>query len=97
MVYITFIKIHHICTVYAKKCLENVHEKMNAAYMRMAETEFHFLLVCTHYVDLRRKYFPAYFCRWPSLNKFNTLLQSQSKHVLLNLSKFIYFAEKKSH
>ena len=63
--------------------------------MRMAETEFHFLLVCTHYVDLRRKYFPAYFCRWPSLNKFNTLLQSQSKHVLLNLSKFIYFAEKR--
>ena len=34
--------------------------------MNLVEDEFHFLLACPYYTDLRRKYFSAYFCRWPS-------------------------------
>ena len=36
----------------------------------VVENEFHFLLACPYYIDLRRKYLPAYYCSWPSLHKF---------------------------
>lgn len=56
------------------------------------ESEFHFTLVCPFYIDLRRKYLPAYYCRWPSINKFKRLFQIKSKKLLNNLSRYIYFA-----
>ncbi len=55
------------------------------------ESEFHFLLVCTHYSDLRRKYLPAYFCNWPTLNKFDMLMSSTSKQITRGLSKYILY------
>jgi hypothetical protein len=55
------------------------------------ENEYHFLLVCPKYRDLRRKYFKAFYCRWPSIYKFDNLMSSRGKH-LIALSKYIYFA-----
>lgn len=63
--------------------------------MNKVEDEFHFLLVCPHYRDLRQKNFKPYFCHWPTLRKFETLLSMTSVTSLRNLSKFIYFADKK--
>lgn len=60
----------------------------------MVENEYHFLLVCPFYRDLRRKYFKTYYCQWPTINKFDDLMSKKSKPVLLNLSKFLYFAMK---
>lgn len=62
--------------------------------MKKLESEFHFLLVCPNYRDLRIRYFKPYFCHWPSLNKFASLLNSTSKIVINNLSKYLYFANK---
>ena len=59
---------------------------------RVIENEYHFLLVCPIYQNLRRKYFSPHFCRWPTLFKFDQLMSKQSKRSLINLSKFIYFA-----
>lgn len=42
--------------------------------MRKVESEYHFLLVCPNYKDLRVKYFKPYFCHWPNVNKFVTLI-----------------------
>ena len=63
--------------------------------VRKIEDEFHFLLVCPHFTELRRKYFKNYFCNWPTLNKFDQLMLSSSKKTLGNLGKFIYFAFRK--
>ena len=35
---------------------------------------------------------PRYYCRWPTLNKFNQLMGKQSKHTLQHLSHYLYFA-----
>ena len=37
----------------------------------MSETEYHFLLVCTKYKDLRTKYFNRYYFSWPNMQKIN--------------------------
>ena len=63
--------------------------------LNVVESEYHLLLVCPFYIELRRKYFKPYFCHWPTLNKFDMLMVSQSKCTILNLAKFLYFAFKK--
>jgi hypothetical protein len=67
-----------------RKCLQ--------CNMNVIESEFHFLLVCPKYRDLRIKYFSPYFCRWPNLHKFKTIMSTKLPNKLLNLSKFIYYA-----
>lgn len=56
------------------------------------ENEYHFLLTCPFYRDLRLKYLKPYFCRWPTLSKFDTLLETKNKTIVLNLSKYIYYS-----
>ena len=46
--------------------------------MSQIESEYHFLLVCSLYTELRRKFFKSYFCHWPNLNKFDLLMLSNS-------------------
>ena len=60
--------------------------------MHMVENEYHFALVCPLYTGLRRKFFKEYFCHWPSLNKFDDLMMSNSKHIILNVAKFVFYA-----
>ena len=66
--------------------------------MKQIENEYHFLLVCPLYRDIRVKYFPPYFCHWPNINKFDALLSSKSRKVrkhMNNIAKFIYIASKR--
>ena len=41
----------------------------------LVENEYHLLLVCPFYRELRQKYFKPYYCRWPTLNKFRYVLK----------------------
>ena len=59
---------------------------------RHIENEYHFLLICPIYSELRRMYLKPHFSRWPTLNKFDKLMSSENKKEVLNLSKFIYHA-----
>lgn len=58
----------------------------------LIENEYHFLMVCPKYRDLRIQYFKRYYCHWPNMHKFENLLSSSSKHVIENVAKFIYYA-----
>ena len=58
------------------------------------ENEFHFLLVCPFYWELRQKYLKPFYCRWPTLNKFDKIMSSTNKNEILSLSKYLYFATK---
>ena len=58
--------------------------------MNVIETEYHFLLVCPCYRNIRSKFLPKYFCKWPSIQKFNTLLTSSNKCMNIKLAKYIY-------
>ena len=61
-------------------------------YDCVVENEFHFLLVCPKYRELRRKYFKSYFCRWPTYFKFESLMSCQNNKTIVNLAKYIYHA-----
>ena len=66
--------------------------KCKLCHTNFVENEYHFLLVCPLYRELRKKYFKSHYCKWPTLNKFDQLMSSTSKNELRNLSKYIYFA-----
>ena len=63
--------------------------------MNMVENEYHFVLVCPAYNDLRRQYLPPHYCRWPSNNKFINLLKDCQTSIIKRISKFVYFAMEK--
>ena len=62
--------------------------------MKVVENEYHFLLVCPLYADIRKRYFANYFCHWPNMFKFKSLIKSQNCKTLYNLSKYIKNAMK---
>lgn len=59
------------------------------------EDEFHFMLICPLYNDMRLKYLPQYCFINPTRVKFIAMLQTEQRILLLNLSKYIYFATKR--
>lgn len=63
--------------------------------MNMVENEYHFVLVCPFYNDLRRQYLPSHYCRWPSKNKFINLLKDCQTSIIKRVSKFVYLAMEK--
>ena len=55
--------------------------------MNTVESDYHFLLVCPAYKELRRKYFPGYYNHWPTITKFDTLMTSESRKLSSSSSK----------
>lgn len=62
--------------------------------MQQTESEYHFLLVCPAYHDLRTKYLPRSFLSWPTLQKFDSLMKHNGNKMLSNIAKFIAAANK---
>ena len=59
---------------------------------KSVECEYHFLLVCPFYRELRQKYFRPYYCHWPTINKFDDIMSKTNRKVILNVAKFLYNA-----
>ena len=53
----------------------------------LVETEYHFLLCCTQYRDIRIKYLGHQ--SWPTLNKFNSFMSTKNSNLLYKISKFV--------
>ena len=62
--------------------------------MNVVESEYHFLLVCNKYRDIRKQFLKPYFCHWPTLQKFETLLCNKSRIVQKSIAKYICAANK---
>ena len=61
--------------------------------MNCIEDEYHFLLVCPVYRDLRQKYLRKYYSTWALINEFKLLLTSKSEDnviILYFLLTYIY-------
>lgn len=63
--------------------------------LNVIENEYHFLLVCPAYRDLRATILPNYYCRWPTKNKFINFLKDNQSGNLKKLGKFLYKANEK--
>lgn len=55
----------------------------------MLEDEYHFILECSLYTELRKQYIKRYYWNRPSMFKLIQLFKSKNKKVLRNLSTFI--------
>ena len=63
--------------------------------MNVVEDEYHFLLICPAYRELRKKYLPRYYCRWPTRDKFIKLLNEDQNSIMKRLAKFVHVANEK--
>ena len=58
------------------------------------EDEYHFIIICPLYRDIRKDYIPNYYVKKPSMDKFITLLKCTSVKRLKNLATFVIKATK---
>ena len=56
------------------------------------EDEFHFVLLCPSYNQIRRKYIRPYYYQRPSVHKLIMLMQNTQRSSLNNLGKYVYEA-----
>ena len=59
---------------------------------RVLEDEYHFVIECSRYVDLRNNYIAKYYWKKPSMYKCVELINSTNMNCLRKLSLFIYHA-----
>ena len=57
------------------------------------EDEFHFILICPAYSDIRNRFIRPYYRNRPSMYKLVQLLKSSNKTILKNLAKFLKEAQ----
>ena len=65
-------------------------EERKCFYCNSLEDEFHFVLECSLYQELRQEYIKRYFWIRPNIPKFIELLQSENKKIIKNLSVYIH-------
>ena len=54
------------------------------------EDEYHFVIECSMYIELRKKYIPVYYWKRPSMHKFVNLINSTKANHLRKLGTFVY-------
>ena len=78
-------KGRHINTARSERLCRNCN-------LNQIETEYHFLLICPKFSQLRSLYLKRFYYTWPTKQKFALLMKTRSKNTIRNISKFIYFA-----
>ena len=84
---------------YNYKRFERQNRVCRCCNMGMIEDEYHFLLVCLSFSDIRRQCLPSYYSRWPSVTKF----KKNYDRVLIKCGKtisqvcFSCYGRKKKH
>ena len=59
------------------------------------EDEYHFVLCCNVYDDLRDMYLPKKYHSQPNLHTFNILMSTRSSDIIHSLAKYVYYAFKR--
>ena len=63
--------------------------------LHMIDNEYHFLLICPSYTELRNTHLPRYLRTWPTITKFKFLINTNSEIKIRNLATFLYHTFKK--
>ena len=67
----------------------------NVRNIEVVENEFHFVLICPLYEDIREEYIPTFFRTYPSNDKLLTMLSSRNMNTIYQLSKYLCKAFKR--
>ena len=60
----------------------------------VVENEYHFLLICPFYNDIRSTYINRKYYSPPSLHKFHMLMSTKNENLIKNLAMYVYYAMK---
>ena len=71
--------------IYNQKQL-SVDRKCIRCNLNDIEDEFHFILICPDYINLRNAYIPKHYYNRPSVLKFIELVQTKNTPMLIELS-----------
>ena len=63
--------------------------KCNICNLNDIGDEYHYIMTCTFFNEIRELYLPAYFKNRPSVFKFVNLMNTTKPKILFNLAKFI--------
>jgi hypothetical protein len=74
------------------KPLPITFEERKCAHCHVLEDEFHFVLQCPLYAELRKTYISAQFTTRPNMYKFIHLISSESQVIVTKLATFVYKA-----
>ena len=69
--------------------------KCSKCRLNEIQDEYHFILVCPYFIDLRNTFISNYFTQNPSMYKFLQLLNSNKRKEIINLANFCIKAFKK--
>ena len=68
------------------------HERLcNNCNMQVVGDEFHYLFTCPYYHTKRTELLPKYYYKYPNVIKYNELLNTTERNLLLKLKHFICF------
>jgi len=83
---------------YGRDIIEKAEHKCIYCTSNGIEDEFHFVIKCSFYNDLRIRFIDKYCYTKPSVLKFIDLVSSKNKRQINNLGTFIYlrFQRRKS-
>jgi hypothetical protein len=56
------------------------------------EDEYHFLLNCNYYSDLRAAYIPLKYFTQPNINKFNIIMSTKNEELIKSVAMYLYYA-----
>ena len=60
--------------------------------MNSVEAQYHFLLVCPTYREIRNSCLLAYYCKWPTIYKLVQLMTNYQNGLVQRLAKYVYLA-----
>lgn len=63
--------------------------------MTTTEDEYHFLLICDKYLDIRRQYLPEKYINNPNMHKFNMIMSTQNEITIQSLAMYLHYAFKR--
>ena len=58
------------------------------------EDEYHFVIVCPLYSNIRKLYLPFCYVQYPTVEKFCNLMSTENETVIRNLAMFIHHSNK---
>ena len=64
-------------------------------FVQDMEDEFHFILKCPYYTDIRNLYIRPYFTARPNVYKLTQLLSTTNRQTLCNLGKYLLKASER--
>ena len=71
------------------------HERVcSMCNLNVVEDEYHFILQCEKYIDVRRRYLKKYYWQMPSCFKLIQLLSVSNIRELKNLGKYLLLTDK---